>query len=419
MAQKKLSELIPRVYREFWADSKKQNHLRYVLSGGRGSGKSTVVGFRFLMDIIEMPISGLVVRKVGNTLYESVYNQLQECALLMGVYHLFHWSKSPLQITYLPRGNKIIFRGADNPIKIKSIKVAKFPIGIMWVEELAEFMREDDIDVIEQSVLRGELPKGCEYKLYYSFNPPKRRNSWVNVKYGDSNSMIDSNTFKIHTTYLDNPYISKASIDEAERMKEKDYLRYEYVFLGKPVGNGIIPFPNLRIERISDEMIMNFDNIRNGLDFGFMTDPCSFTRLHYDKTRRIIYIFDELFRTQLFNHDIVNWIKAKKYDRDITIGDSAEPKSIAEIRASGVNIIGAKKGKDSVEYGEKFLQSLEGIVIDPIRCPNTAREFETIDFAQDNQGNYLPRLVDKDNHSIDSVRYALNNDMKATTWKVY
>ena len=416
---KRTSELIPSAYHGFWQASKNQEYLRYVLSGGRGSGKSTCIGFRLITDIITTPVSALVVRKVANTLYESVYQQLVECIQLMGLTHLFRFSKSPLQIVYVPRGNKILFRGMDNPQKIKSIKVSQFPIGILWVEEMAEIANEDDLDVVEQSVLRGELPQGIKYKMYYSYNPPKRRNSWVNSKYSDIATYNDPTLFRLHTTYLDNPFISKASIKEAERMKQKSEMKYKYVFLGEPVGSGIVPFDNLSIREITKEEIANFDNIRQGLDFGFATDPCAFIRLHYDKTRRKIYIFDELYKVKMFNSDIANELIKKGYNRTLTICDSAEPKSIAELKRLGCNVIGAKKGQDSVEYGEKWLDSLEEIVIDPVRCPNTAREFAEIDFQSDKDGNPLPRLIDKNNHTIDGVRYSLNRDMNNTEWKVY
>lgn len=419
MTMKRTSELIPSAYHGFWQASKNQEYLRYVLSGGRGSGKSTCIGFRLITDIITTPVSALVVRKVANTLYESVYQQLVECIQLMGLTHLFRFSKSPLQIVYVPRGNKILFRGMDNPQKIKSIKVSQFPIGILWVEEMAEIANEDDLDVVEQSVLRGELPQGIKYKMYYSYNPPKRRNSWVNSKYSDIATYNDPTLFRLHTTYLDNPFISKASIKEAERMKQKSEMKYKYVFLGEPVGSGIVPFDNLSIREITKEEIANFDNIRQGLDFGFATDPCAFIRLHYDKTRRKIYIFDELYKVKMFNSDIANELIKKGYNRTLTICDSAEPKSIAELKRLGCNVIGAKKGQDSVEYGEKWLDSLEEIVIDPVRCPNTAREFAEIDFQSDKDGNPLPRLIDKNNHTIDGVRYSLNRDMNNTEWKVY
>ena len=162
----RITEIINENFHEFWKVSKNHEYLKYVEKGGRGSAKSTHIGFRIIMDIMKYPISALVVRKVGNTLSESVYEQLKECAEILGVYQYFEFKVSPLQIIYRPRGNKIIFRGADDPMKIKSLKVAKYPVAILWVEELAEFKTEDEIQTIEQSVLRAELPEGLHYSFF-------------------------------------------------------------------------------------------------------------------------------------------------------------------------------------------------------------------------------------------------------------
>lgn len=415
----RMSDLFPSAYHEFHRVSENQQYLRYVLSGGRGSGKSTAIGFQLLLDIMKHPVSALVIRRVANTLQESVFNQLMECASIMGVDHLFRFNKSPLCITYIPRGNKILFRGGDEPQKIKSIKVAQFPIGILWIEELAEFKLEDEIITIEQSILRGNLPNGCKYKMYYSYNPPKRKSNWVNTKYSDITKMTDFTTYRLHTTYKDNPFISQASIDEAERMRESNEMKYRYVFLGEPIGDGIVPFDNLVIRRITDEEIANFSNARQGLDWGFANDALAFCRLEYDKTRRKIFIYDELYRTKLFNREVADWIKNKGYSRQLTICDSAEPKSISELKSLGVNCIGAKKGAGSVEFSQKWLMSLEEIIIDPYRVPNGAREFDNISFATTRDGEILSRLEDKDNHLIDSVAYACNQDMRNNTWTVY
>ena len=168
MISARLSTLVNPCFVELHKKIKNKEHLRYVLKGGRGSGKSFMISIELVLDLIKNPISILCVRKVGNTLYESVYEQLKEAVDVLGVGAYFNFGKSPLKITYLPRGNSIIFRGADDPSKIKSLKVAKFPVATLWIEELAEFKTEEEVSMIENSVLRAELEDGLSYKLIYS-----------------------------------------------------------------------------------------------------------------------------------------------------------------------------------------------------------------------------------------------------------
>ena len=418
MAEKviKMSDLINDCFKEFWRESKARNYLKYVLKGGRASGKSVVIGFRVLMDIMRLPVSALVIRKVKDTLHDSVFEQLKECAEILGVSSYFKFNESPLRITYLPRGNKIVFRGADDPAKIKSLKIANFPVAILWIEELAEFKTEDEIITIEQSVLRAELPDGMQYSFYYSYNPPKRKHSWVNSKF--NTQFLPDNTYVCHSTYLDNPYTSKAMLEEAEELKKKDEYKYRWVFLGEPIGSGVVPFQNLEFRTITDEEYNTFDNIRQGNDWGYATDPVAFVRWHYDKTRRRIYAMDEFYGVQKYNRELAEWVKKKGYQTNRTVADSAEPKSIAELKEFGCNFTGAKKGEGSVEYGEKWLDDLDAIIIDPKRTPNIAREFENIDYKTDKDGEPMARLEDKDNHTIDATRYAFEDDMRNRKLKV-
>ena len=421
-----LSEIILDQFKPFWIASKKKKHLRYVLKGGRGSGKSFIIPMRIMLDIMEYPVSALGVRKVQNTILKSVYANFKGAANAMGVRHLFRFVDSKLEITYKPRGNKIYFAGADDSDKIKSIKDADYPLAIMWIEELAEFKSEDEVTTIENSVLREELEGKIanhsmrkkvypfDYSFYYSYNPPKRRQSWVNKKY--ESSFIDANTYVDHTTYLGNPHLSKKFVEEAENVKKNKPLKYRWEYMGEAIGSGVVPFDNLQIEPgcITDDMVANFDNIRNGLDFGYATDPLAFVRWHYDKKKNGIYAIDELYGQKISNRESAKWLHKKGYADDEIHADSAEPKSIAEHKIEhGIkHIKGVKKGPDSVEYGEQWLDDLDFICIDPTRTPKIAWEFENIDYQTDKDGNPKPRLEDKDNHTIDATRYAFSDDMK-------
>lgn len=414
MSDIKLSEIVSPHFKSFWRASNSHKHLKYVLKGGRNSGKSFHVALKLIKDIMKYPVTGLCVRKVARTLEESVFEQLKEAIGILGVEAYWKVNVSPLRLTYLPRGNSIIFRGADDPLKIKSIKVSKFPLAFMWIEELAEFKTEEEVSTIENSVLRAELPDGLFYAFYYTYNPPKRKQSWVNKKY--ETQFIPGNTFVHHSDYRDNPHISKDFEAEAEEVREKNEYKYRWEYLGEPIGSGIVPFANLTFRKITDEEIKSFDNIRQGLDFGYGPDPVSFGRWHYDKTRRRIYAIDEIYQVKMSNRELANMLIERGYHSTMTTADSAEPKSIDEMKKQyGIRIRGAKKGPDSVEYGERWLDDLDEIVIDPERTPHTAKEFENIDYEVDRDGNPTARLEDKDNHSIDNCRYAHEGDMKQQT----
>lgn len=404
-----------------WRASLDPNKLHIACKGGRGSGKSSNVAHIIVQMLMRYAVNGVAIRKTDNTLEQSVYEQIKWAIAEQQVAHLFKFNKSPLRITYKPRGNYIVFRGAQNPERIKSLKDSQFPFAIGWIEELAEFKTEDEVKTITNSLLRGELADGLFYKFFYTYNPPKRKQSWVNKKY--ETQFQPNNTFVHASTYLDNPFIAKAFIEEAEATKERSERRYVWEYLGEAIGSGVVPFDNLEFRRIADEEYATFDNIRNGLDFGYATDPLAFVRWHYDKKKNGIYAMDEFYAQKVSNRKIAQWLHKKGYQSDEIHADGAEPKSIAEIKFEHnvPRIRGAKKGPDSVEYGEKWLDDLDFICIDPKRTPNIAREFESIDYQVDRDGNPKPRLEDKDNHTIDSTRYAFVDDMRTSggvrVWK--
>ena len=407
---KRISEIINKNFHEFWKVINSNKYLFHVLKGGRASAKSTHIAIWLVLALMKYPVTCLCIRKVGNTLAESVFEQLKEAIEILNVGHVWKIQKSPLQLIYIPRGNKFIFRGADDPAKIKSIKMSKFPIAFVWFEELAEFKTEEEVSTIVNSVLRAELPTGLSYKVIYSYNPPKRKQSWVNKKF--ETQFIPDNTYIHHSTYLDNPHISKAFIEEANETKKNNEFKYRWEYLGEPIGSGVVPFSNLVFRTITDEEIASFDNIRQGNDFGYATDPMAFVRIHYDKKKRIIYFIDEIYGVKMSIRELASKIKSKGYDDFHVTCDSAEPRSIAELRELGIKALKAKKGPGSIEFGENWLDDLEAIVIDHKRTPNIAKEFENIDYQTDKDGNIRPKLEDKDNHSIDATRYALELDMK-------
>lgn len=410
----KLSDLIPKSFHSVWRASVNPGILNIVCKGGRGSGKSSDIAHVIVQLLMRYAVNAVGIRKIDKTIELSIFEQIKWAIAEQGVSHLFKVNKSPMRITYIPRGNYIVFRGAQEPERIKSLKSANFPFAFAWIEELAEFKTEEEVTTITNSLLRGELGNGLFYKFFYSYNPPKRKQSWANKKY--ETQFQARNTYVHHSTYLDNPFISKQFIEEANAAKERNILRYEWEYLGKAIGSGVVPFDNLVFETIPDEQYNSFDNIKQGLDWGYATDPFAFIRLHYDKTRRRIYLLDEIYKVKMSNREAAQEIKKRGYQYEVSIGDSSEPKSIDELKKEyGIKVKGAKKGPGSVEFGEKWLDDLDAIVIDPKRTPNAAKEFENIDYETDKNGDVKNRLEDKDNHLIDSCRYALNDDMKATT----
>jgi phage terminase large subunit len=416
--KRKLSEFLPKAFFPIWRAANNPDILNVVCKGGRGSGKSSDIAHIIVQMLMRYAVNGVGIRKIDNTIELSIFEQIKWAISEQGVSHLFKVNKSPMRVTYIPRGNYIVFRGAQEPERIKSLKSANFPFAIAWIEELAEFKTEDEVTIITNSLLRGELGNGLFYKFFYSYNPPKRKQSWVNKKY--ETQFVAGNTLVHHSTYLDNPFIAKQFIEEAEAAKKRNELRYRWEYLGHAIGSGVVPFDNLEFREITNEEYKQFDNIRQGIDWGYGVDPFSFVRWHYDKTRKKIYALDEYYGVKISNREAAEWIKKNEY-HDIKITcDSAEPKSVAEMKNEHhlPRVKGAKKGPGSVEYGEKWLDDLEEIVIDPNRTPNLAKEFENIDYQTDKDGNPKAKLEDKDNHSIDATRYAFEDDMKRSSMKI-
>lgn len=409
----RISDLLTAKFHSLYSAWKTNKYTRLICKGGRGSAKSTNIALILVIDLMQYPVNTICFRKVGETLRKSVYEQIKWAIKFLGVEEYFEYKLSPLEIIYKERGNKFIFMGVDDPQKSKSIKEAQFPVARYWFEELAEFKNEDEVETVLNSIFRGKLEKGLIYKGFFSYNPPKMKHNWVNKKY--NYSFIENNVFVHHSVYLDNPHISEEFIKEAEAVKAKDETKYKLVYMGEPIGNGLVPFPNLEIREIEASEIAGLEKFRNGVDWGYGVDPLAFVRWGYDKKKGIIYALDEYYGVGLKNRNLANYILSKGYD-ELVMCDSAEPKSIDELKEYDISAWGAKKGAGSVEYGEKWLSDLEAIVIDPKRTPNISREFEMIDYDTDREGNPLPRLCDSNNHTIDATRYAFSNDMKKGKW---
>lgn len=403
----KLTDLIaPQFYDIHW-DIIEGKHTHYKLYGGRGSTKSSFISVEIIMGMMQDPnANAACFRRVGNTLQESVFEQLMWAIEALGVSHLWKPNLSPLRITYLPTGQRIVFRGCDDPNKSKSIKLRHGYFKYIWYEERAEFEGDEDERKINQSLMRG----GDKYVVFYSWNPPKSLNSWVNQDV----LQVRDDTLCNHSTYLTVPreWLGEQFFIEAEELKKRKKLAYRHEYLGEAIGTGGKVFDNVILREITPEEIAIFDRIKQGLDFGFAADPLAFLRTHYNKKQHRLYIFREIYQVNMKTRVAVSEIKKINPENKIITADSEEPRSIASMNEMGLRILPAKKGPGSVDYGMDFLANeIDEIIIDPVTCPNAAREFSTYELERDKNGNFKGGYPDRDNHTIDACRYALEDEM--------
>lgn len=396
---------------DLYRDIKERKHDEYWLEGGRGSLKSS-----FWSQIVPEELENnpnwcaICIRKVANTLKDSVYSQLNWGMDKLSETFPFineNWvkTKSPLEMRNKKTGQMIYFRGADDPGKIKSIKPPKeMYIALIIYEEFDQMTGMNEVRKIDQSVKRG----GNEFITFRIYNTPKSKRHFVNVE----KRTINPKRLVHKSTYLDVPvdWLGQPFFDDAELLKQNNPTAYENEYLGEETGDGGNVFENVELREITDEEIENFDYLYQGMDFGWFPDPLAWTKMCYQPNKLTLYIFDEFVVNKMNNAKVWEYLKENKgvKNDDLITADSAEPKSIGDFQSYGSLMRGAKKGPDSVDYSMKWLSGLAKIVIDPRRCPKTAEEFTTYEYPQDKDGNYITGYVDADNHCIDSVRYAMN-----------
>lgn len=410
----RLTNLIAPSFFELHWDVRNKLHSNYWLKGGRGSTKSSFVSLEIVMGMMSDPnANAVVLRKIANTLRDSVFDQYLWAIDKLGVSDLWLDSVSPLQLTYIPTGQQIRFKGADKPKKVKSQKFRHGYIKYKHYEEVDEFKGEPEIRSLDQSLNRG----GSDILTFRTFNPPASQNNWTNQ--ASERDKLRNDTFVHSSDYLAVPsdWLGKEFIADAEQLKIDNPKAYDHEYLGVVTGTGAEVFTNLNIRQITDEEISHFDKIYHGIDFGFAHDPLAYGDSYYDSARKRIYLFNEIYQVGMSNRDVVTAIKELNPMNELIIGDSAEPRTIAELRDYGLNIIGAKKGPGSREHGFKWLQDLREIIIDPVRCPNTTREFKGYELERDLNGNFKSGYPDGDDHTIDKTRYALEPLMKKGGFK--
>lgn len=417
--------IIP-MYDDVLNDILAHRHTHYVFPGGRGSTKSSFAyGILVPLLIVQNPdVHAVLFRKVANTIQTSIFPQVIWGIYQMGLEDLFKIPKVySTPIIYKPTGQCIYFMGLDDAGKVKSIKPKFGYIGITGFEELDQFAGENEIRKVLQSTMRG----GSKFWDFRTFNPPISKNNWANEYTETCEINRTDDTLVVRNTYLDVPkeWLSEDFIHEAEILRELNPRAYDNEYMGKATGTGGDVFDNVTemdMEKPVDildaygnviktvPMWQTFDHIYSGIDWGFALDPFRFVKMHFDKKRLDLYIFDE-FSTMLTRNKEVFEILYNEQQKiktdELVTADSAEPDSIADFKAYGAFIRPAVKGPESVRYGIKWLQGLAHIYIDKKRCPETWKEFTRYEYEQDRDGNFISAFPDENNHSIDSVRYAM------------
>lgn len=397
--------VVPDVFHRMIRDIRAKKHSEYILPGGRGSMKSSTISL-VIPELIKnnSNMHALILRKVGNTIKDSVYAQMKWALDKLNLSEEFTCKVSPMEITYKATGQKIYFRGADDPLKIKSIKPEFGYIGIVWFEELDQFAGPEEIRNIQQSAIRG----GNEAYKFKSFNPPRSKNNWAN-EYTTQAKEKDESAMVQHSTYLDlgieQEWLGDMFLKDAEHLKETNPDAYDNEYLGHANGNGGNVFEYIEERTITDEEISHFDRIYQGVDWGWMPDKYAFVRLYYDAARETIYFIDEMYENKKSNEWTAEEIKRRGYDDYEITCDSAEPKSVTDYRDYGLAARSAIKGPGSIEYSMKWLQRRK-LVFDPVRTPNARDEFKKYEYERDKDGNIISGYPDKDNHLIDASRYA-------------
>lgn len=413
-ARRDIKQHIAPVYYALHDDIQAQQHSIYNLPGGRGSGKSSVASLEIVNGIMSDPThtaSAICFRRVGATLRESVYAQIEWAIDALDASDLWTLTTSPMRAVYKPTGQAIIFRGLDEATKLKSIRApGKTYFRYIWFEEACELPGERTMRNVTQSVQRG----GGVFTIFRTFNPPISLNNWMNqiVNVPDDRAL----TLRTDYTMLPREWLGEAFIEEAEHLKVVNPDAYEHEYMGVPVGMGGEVFPNVTVRKITDEEITNMGYFYDGIDFGYTTDPACFIRVSYDRKTEELFLLDEIYKRRLRNSELAAMVD-EKYNQWSTVMpltegvtrlycDSAEPKSIADLRYCGLPAMAAYKRPDAVRYRINWLQHRK-IIIDPERTPNAFDEFTKYEYLTDKDGNITGELADENNHSIDAVAYAL------------
>lgn len=406
-----LPEIVGGGYGKFWHDKSRYR----VLKGGKGSKKSTTTALNLIYRLMKYPESNLlVVRAVMNTHRDSTYAVLKWAQEKLGVARLWNNTVSPMEMTYIPTGQKILFRGFDDVLKLASTTVSKGYLCFVWIEEAFEIQSESDFEKLDFSVPRGSVPAPLFKQTTVTFNPWSEKH-WLKHRFFD---ICDPNVSTYTTTYLCNEFLDDTDRLNFENMKRSNYRRYEVMGLGNwGVGEGLVyenwqvadfDEKSLGIVKDSDGNTVSDESWQYGaffgLDYGYTNDPTAFIAMYVNPIKKTVHIFDECYRRKLLNCDIAEMIIEKGYAKERIRADSAEPKSNDDLRRLGVRrITPSVKGKDSVINGIAQIQEYK-IFVKPC-CINTIAELSSYCFKSIS-GENRNEPEDRNNHLMDAMRYA-------------
>ena len=422
-----LPEVVGRGYGTFWNWKGRYRAVK----GSRASKKSKTTALWFITNMMKYPDANtLVVRKTYRTLKDSCFTELKWAIHRLGVDAFWDVKESPLEMTYKPTGQKIYFRGLDDPLKVTSITVDQGCLCWMWIEEAYEISSEDDFNMLDESI-RGAVPEGSDLfkQITLTFNPWNEHH-WLKKRFFDN---PDDETLALTTNYMCNEWLDSADRKVFETMKKQNPRRYRVAGLGDwGIVDGLV-YENWKeeaFEIISKADFLDLDEAEQkaknyvfkesvksafGLDFGYTNDPAALFVGFIDTKDKKIYVYDEMYAAGLSNERIANNVQSMGYGKERIIADSAEPKSIDQLKGLGLKVKGAEKGKDSVNHGIQFIQDYE-IIIHP-RCVNFLTEISNYTWDKDKLGNKLNRPIDDFNHLMDAMRYALEKFIaKGSRW---
>lgn len=395
-----MQEVIGKGYKEFW-DFKGRYR---VCKGSRASKKSKTTALNFIFRIMKHKEANLlVVRRFFGTLKDSCYTELKWAINRLGVESLFECRLSPLEIIYKPTGQKIYFRGLDDPIKITSITVDVGCLCWLWIEEAYEIESEENFNMLDESI-RGATPSGLFKQITLTLNPWNERH-WIKKRFFDEKS---SDILAITTNYKCNEWLDEADLRVFEKMKKSNPRRYQVAGLGNwGITDGLV-YENWSENMFSLEDVINLKGIESvfGLDFGYTNDPTALFCGLVDLKNKVIYVFDEIYEKGLSNEKIAKKIFEKGFAKEKIVCDCAEPKSIDRLKELGIRrACPARKGKDSLKNGIDFIQEFR-VLIHP-KCENFIREIGEYCWKKDKFGRCINEPIDEGNHLMDAMRYGL------------
>ena len=401
-----LPDVVGRGYKTFWNFKGRYR----ICKGSRASKKSKTTALWYIYNLMKYPAANLlVIRKTYRTLKDSCFTELKWAVKRLKCESWWEFKESPLEATYKPTGQKIYFRGLDDPLKVTSVTVDTGVLCWMWIEEAYEIMSESDFDTLDESI-RGEVPEGLFKQITFTFNPWNEHH-WIKHRFFDVEPTPD--ILALTTNYMCNEWLDDADKKVFETMRKNNPRRYRVAGLGDwGIVDGLI-YKNWKEERFTLDDVKNCKNAF-GLDFGYTNDPSAFVVCFVDLDKKRLYVYDEMYEKGLSNKRIFERIQAMGYRKDRITADSAEPKSIDELNALGLRVTGAKKGKDSVLNGIQWIQDLQ-IIIHP-RCVNFLTEISNYTWDKDKFGKTQNKPIDDFNHLMDAMRYGLEQYIIGNKW---